>query len=114
MESTFHRKKFYVPKKIIDELELRDEDKVEFRLLGSDAVELKIERKRSSKQILLDEISNPGSLGIKKRALKRKDYYEDSIDTNFVVYAHDRDSPKYPESSKACSPFRTSVNSTVF
>ena len=80
MESTFHRKKFYVPKKIIDELELRDEDKVEFRLLGSDAVELKIERKKSSKQIILDEISNPVRLGIKKRALKRKDYHDEDSD----------------------------------
>jgi hypothetical protein len=90
----FTERNFTSPK-VIEELKLRDGDKVEYRLLGSDVVELKIERKRSSKQILLDEIRNPQSLGI-KRTLKRRTITKILIDTNVVACAHDRDSLNHP------------------
>jgi len=76
MQTTYHKKKLYVPNEIAKKLGLKDGDKVEFAIRGEDTVELKINRRKSGKDLLLKEIRNARPLGIKSR-LRRKDIYED-------------------------------------
>ncbi|MDA4129436.1 MAG: hypothetical protein OK457_01575 [Thaumarchaeota archaeon] len=76
MQATYHSKKIYVPDEIAKKLSLKDGDKVEYFIRGEDMVELKINRRKSSKELLLKEIKNARPLGIRSK-LHRKEIYED-------------------------------------
>ena len=56
MQATYHKKKIYVPGKIVKKLHLQDGDKVDYIIRDEDSVELKINRKSSSKDLLLHEL----------------------------------------------------------
>ena len=60
MQATYHKKKIYVPGKIVKKLHLQDGDKVDYIIRDEDSVELKINRKRSSKDLLLHELKIRG------------------------------------------------------
>jgi hypothetical protein len=76
MQATYHKKKIYVPSKIVKKLRLKDGDKVDYIICGEDSVELKINRKRSGKDLLLHELENPKPLQA-KGSLRRRSIYED-------------------------------------
>ena len=76
MQATYHKKKLYVPDEIAKKLSLKDGDKVEYSIRSEDVVELKINRRKSGKDLLLKEIRNARPLGIKS-PLRRKEIYED-------------------------------------
>jgi len=76
MQATFHKKKIYVPKKIIEKLHLEDGDQVDFTIRSEDSVELRINRKSSGKDLLLKGLQNPRPIGV-KGSLRRREIYED-------------------------------------
>ncbi len=76
MQATYHKRKIYVPNKVAQELGLKDGDKVDYIIQGEDKVELRISRKKSSKDLLEKELNNPRPLGAKP-PLRRKEIYED-------------------------------------
>jgi bifunctional DNA-binding transcriptional regulator/antitoxin component of YhaV-PrlF toxin-antitoxin module len=77
MQATYHKKKLYVPNEIADKLELKDGDKVEYTIRGDDEIELKINRTKSGKNLLLRELSAPKHIGA-KGPIKRREIYEGS------------------------------------
>lgn len=76
MQATYHKKKIYVPDEISKKLHLKDGDKVEYVIQGEDAIELKINRRSSGKDLLLKQLENPRPLEV-KTPLRRKAIYED-------------------------------------
>jgi AbrB family looped-hinge helix DNA binding protein len=76
MKATYHKKKIYVPKKIVEKLHLKDGDRVDFTVRNEDSVEIKISRRSSGKDLLLKELENPRKVGV-KGSLRRREIYED-------------------------------------
>lgn len=78
MQATYHKKKIYVPDEVAKKLRLKDGDKVEYVMQEDegDTVKLKIERRRSAKDLLLKELKNPKPLGA-RYPIRRSDFYED-------------------------------------
>lgn len=76
LEATYHKKKLYVPNEIVERLQLKDGDKVDYVILGQDEVELKINRTKSAKDLLMKELNSPKPIGVKS-PLKRREIYED-------------------------------------
>lgn len=77
MQATYHKKKIDVPDEVAKKLRLKDGDKVEYVMQedDGDSVKLKIERRRSAKDLLLEELKNPKPLGAKS-PIRRSDSYE--------------------------------------
>ncbi|MHB8568110.1 MAG: hypothetical protein ACYC7D_15160 [Nitrososphaerales archaeon] len=76
MQATYHKKKIYVPDEVAKKLNLKDGDKVEYVIQGEDAIELKINRKKSGKDLLLKQLENPRPLQA-MTPIRRKTIYED-------------------------------------
>lgn len=76
MQSTYHKKKIYVPDEVAKKLNLKDGDKVEYVIQGEDSIELKINRKNSGKDLLLKQLENPRRLQA-TAPIRRKTIYED-------------------------------------
>ena len=75
MQATYHRNKLYVPNEIVKRLELKDGDKVEYAIRGEDEIDLKINRAKSGKSLLLRELRSPKRIGA-KGPIRRREIYE--------------------------------------
>jgi antitoxin component of MazEF toxin-antitoxin module len=78
MQATYHKKKIYVPKKIVETLHLEDGDRVDYVVRNENSVELRISRSSSGKDLLLQELKNPKPIGARVGSLRRRIIYEDS------------------------------------
>jgi bifunctional DNA-binding transcriptional regulator/antitoxin component of YhaV-PrlF toxin-antitoxin module len=76
-QTTYHKRKIYVPDEIAEKLGLKDGDKVQYSIQGDDIVNLKIERKSSAKNLLLRELQSPKPIRA-KRPIRRRAIYEDA------------------------------------
>lgn len=74
VETTYHKKKIYVPTEVRKKMGLRDGDKLTVEVLDRKSFRVELKRKTAEEQIL-DALTNAREVGV-PRGLTRREIYE--------------------------------------
>lgn len=75
VETTYHRKKIYVPAEVREKIGLREGDKLAVEVLDRKSFRVELKRKTAEEQILCALVNAP-DVGVPK-GLTRREIYED-------------------------------------
>ena len=75
VETTYHKKKIYVPAEVRERIGLREGDKLTVAVLDRRSFKVELKRKTAEEQIL-DALVNAHEIGV-PRGLTRREIYED-------------------------------------
>lgn len=75
IETTYHKKKIYVPAEIREKIELREGDRLAVAVLDRKSFKVELKRKTAEEQIL-DALISAREIGVPK-GLTRREIYED-------------------------------------
>jgi len=75
VETTYHKKKIYVPAEVRERVGLREGDKLNVAVLDRKSFKVELKRKTAEEQIL-DALTNAREVGV-PRGLTRREIYED-------------------------------------
>lgn len=75
VESTYHKKKIYVPAEVREKIELREGDRLTVAVLDRKSFKVELKRKTAEEQIL-DALTKAREIGVPK-GLTRREIYED-------------------------------------
>lgn len=75
VESTYHKKKIYVPAEVREKIELREGDRLTVAVLDRKSFKVELKRKTAEEQIL-DALTKAREIGVPKGLTRRK-IYED-------------------------------------
>jgi len=75
VETTYHKKKIYVPAGVREKIGLRNGDKLTLAVLDRKSFKVELKRKTADEQIL-DALVNAREIGV-PRGLTRREIYED-------------------------------------
>lgn len=74
-ETTYHKKKIYVPAEVREKVDLRDGDRLAVVVLDRKSFRVELKRKTAEEQIL-DALTNAHEIGVPK-GWTRREIYED-------------------------------------
>jgi len=75
VETTYHKKKIYVPAEVRERIGLREGDKLNVAVLDRKSFKVELKRKTAEEQIL-DALTNAREVGVPS-GLTRREIYED-------------------------------------
>jgi len=75
VETTYRKKKIYVPAEVKEKIGLRDGDRLTVAVLDKKSFKVELKRKTAEEQIL-DALTNAREIGVPK-GLTRREIYED-------------------------------------
>jgi len=75
LETTYHKRKIYVPAEVREKIGLREGDKLTVAVLDRKSFKVELKRKTPEEQIL-DALTNANEIGV-PRGLTRREIYED-------------------------------------
>ena len=73
VETTYHKKKIYVPAGIRQEISLREGDRLTVEVLDRKSFKVELKRKTAEEQIL-DALTKPREVGVPKGVTRREIY----------------------------------------
>jgi len=76
-ETTYHKNKIYLPKKIRETLQLVDGDVLHIEVVEKGTAKLSIVRRSDATKRALEKLDNPFAMGVIKGKLTRAEIYED-------------------------------------
>ncbi|MBS7610697.1 AbrB/MazE/SpoVT family DNA-binding domain-containing protein [Candidatus Bathyarchaeota archaeon] len=76
-ETTYHKDKVYIPRKVREKLGLTDGDRLYIEVLSGGAARLVVMRKSSATKRILNRLDNPPNLGMLRGRITREEVYED-------------------------------------
>jgi AbrB family looped-hinge helix DNA binding protein len=77
VETTYYKKRMYIPREIRESLGLVDGDKLYIEVLDRGVAQLVLMREGEACRRVLERISNPPNLGRLKERITRREIYED-------------------------------------
>ena len=75
-ETTYHKRKIYVPAEVRERIGLEEGDKLSVAILDRKSFKVELKRKNADEQIL-EALEHPSEIGV-PRGLTRREIYEDS------------------------------------
>ena len=75
VETTYHKKKIYVPAEVEEKIGLREGDRLALAVLDKKSFKVELKRKTAEEQIV-DALTNAREIGV-PRGLTRREIYED-------------------------------------